>query len=182
MRHIIVAFVVTGAVASGVAGCGPNLYGYARHYEPLDEEEALANSPDPTYLEVQRDPAAFSDVTIGWFGVVREAIPQDDGTTLVRMSQRVHQERHLCFERSESTCRVTVSERDSGPFSVRVRLQPGSDSEGTNRVQRESLLRIYGRVTGDYDENGGPFLSVQYYRHWPRGQWVDTSQQAVMRR
>jgi len=177
------AFAVAILLAASFAGCGPNLYGYARYYQPLDDAEAaLSGAPEPTYLDVQRDPAAFSSRTIGWFGVVREVVPQDDGTMLVRMSQRPHQERNLCSARSEDTCRVTVSERDSGPFSVRVRLRTGGDSEGENRVQRESLLKIYGRVTSDYDEDGGPFLSVEYYRHWPRGQWVDTSQQAVMRR
>jgi len=178
VRTVLVAIVA----ALGLAGCGANTWGYARYYEPLDDEESFSNAPEPIYLDVQRDPAAYSTSPIGWFGVVREVIPQDDGTVLVRMNQRAHVDRHLCFERSEDTCRVTVSERSGGPFSARVQLRGGTDSEGTNQVQRESLLRIYGRVTGDYDEDGGPFLSVEYYRHWPRGQWVDTSQQAVMRR
>lgn len=164
-------------------GCGAGQYGYARYYEPLDEEQSLAEAAiEATYTDVLRDPASFQNVLIGWFGVVKEAVVQDDGSVLVRMSQRVHQQRHLCADRSDGSCRVTVSERDSGPFSVRVRLRPGADSEGENRVQRESLLKIYGYVTGDYDADGGPFLSVEYYRHWPRGQYVDTTAQAIMRR
>ncbi|MDI7269329.1 MAG: hypothetical protein QME96_15170 [Myxococcota bacterium] len=164
------------------AACGAGRYGYARYYEPLDDEAPFAGAPEPTYLDVQRDPAGFSGRLIGWFGVVREAIPQDDGTVLVRMSQRVHQHRHLCSGRSDGTCRVTVSERPGGSFAVRVRLRPGPDSEGVNRLQWESLLKIYGRVTGEYDADGGPILEVEYYRHWPRGQWVDTTAQVTMRR
>lgn len=165
------------------AGCGANLYGYARQYEPLeDEAPLLAQAIQPPFVDLQRDPASFQGRLIGWFGVVREVVPQDDGTVLVRMSQRAHVERHLCSDRSDSSCRVTVSERHAGDFSVRVRLHPGADCEGENRVQRESLLRVYGYPTGDYDVNGGPFLGVEYYRHWPRGQYVDTTSQYTMRR
>lgn len=166
-----------------VVGCGSNVYGYARQYEPLGEEAAFfAGAVQPPFVELQRDPASFEGRLIAWFGVVREAVAQDDGTMLVRMSQRAHIDRHLCADRSDSSCRVTVSERHAGDFSVRVRLRPGSDTEGTNRVQRESLIRIYGYPTGEYDVNGGPFLGVEYYRHWPRGQYVDTTAQFLMRR
>jgi len=164
-------------------GCGSNPYGYARYYVPLDEEEAYAaQAVEPPYTDVVRDPSGFADTLIGWFGVVREVVPQEDGSVLLRMSQRPHIERHLCAERSESSCRVTVSERDAGPFSVRLRLRSGPDSEGANRVQRESLIKVYGRPTGEYDSTGGPFLTVDYYRHWPRGQYLDTTAQALMRR
>lgn len=164
-------------------GCGGNPYGYARYYVPLDEEAAYAEQAvEPPYTDVVRDPGAYANVQIGWFGVVQEVVPQEDGSVLLRMSQRPHIERHLCSERSESSCRVTISERGAGPFSVRVRLRPGPDTEGANRVQRESLIKVYGRAGGDYDATGGPLLSVDYYRHWPRGQYLDTTAQALMRR
>ena len=164
-------------------GCGGNIYGYGRYYIPLDEEDSYAASAlEPPYTDVVRDPGGFADQTIGWFGVVREVVRQDDGTVLVRMSQRPHVERHLCSARSDDSCRVTVSERDAGPFSVRMRLHAGADSEGENRIQWESLLKIYGRPSGDYDSTGGPLLTVDFYRHWPRGQYVDTTASAIMRR
>lgn len=166
-----------------IPGCGANPYGYARYYEPLDDEEFFARQAvEPPYTEVVRDPGSFADVLIGWFGVVREVIPQEDRSILVRMSQRPHVERHLCAERSESSCRVTVSERDAGSFSVRLRLPPGAESQRVPRIRRDSLLKIYGRPTGEYDTTGGPFLSVEYYRHWPRGQYVDTTARSLMRR
>jgi hypothetical protein len=65
---------------------------------------------------------------------------------------------------------------------VRLRLHPGVDTEGVNRVQRESLLKIYGKPSGEYDSTGGPILAVDFYRHWPRGQYVDTTAQGLMRR
>ncbi len=164
-------------------GCAGNPYGYARTYLPLDDEASYAaQAIEPPYGDVQRDPGSFGDRLIGWFGVVQDVASQDDGTVLVRMSQRPHVDRQLCSGRSDDSCRVTVSERDLGPFSVRVRLRSGADSEGENRVQRESLLKIYGKPSGDYDTTGGPFLTVEYYRHWPRGQYVDTTAQTLMRR
>jgi hypothetical protein len=164
-------------------GCGGNPYGYARYYVPLSEEETYAEQAvEPIYTDLVRDPGAFANQTIGWFGVVSEVVPQEDGSMLVRMGQRPHVERHLCSARADDSCRVTISERDSGPFSVRLRLQPGTDSEGVNRVQRESLLKIYGKPGGEYDSTGGPFLTVEFYRHWPRGQYVDTTAQGLMRR
>ncbi|MBI5500749.1 MAG: hypothetical protein HY907_10945 [Deltaproteobacteria bacterium] len=178
MRRTTPAILLLAAL-----GCGGNPYGYARYYIPFGEEDTYAAAAiEPPYTDVVRDPGAFADETLGWFGVVREVLPQDDGSVLVRMSQRPHVERHLCSARSEDSCRVTVSERDAGPFSVRLRLRPGPDSEGENRVQWESLLKIYGRPGGDYDSTGGPLLDVDYYRHWPRGQYVDTTASPVMRR
>jgi len=172
-----------GLLLLAVLGCGGNPYGYARYYEPADDEETYAaQAVEPTYTDVLRDPGGYGSLLIGWFGVVREVVPQEDGSVLIRMSQRPHVERHLCSSRSDSSCRVTVSERDAGPFAVRLRLHTGSDTEGENRVQRESLLKIYGRPSGDYDSTGGPFLSVDFYRHWPRGQYLDTTAQSVMRR
>jgi hypothetical protein len=177
-RRLLAAFVLPALL-----GCGGNPYGYAHYYLPLDDEESYAaRAVEPPYTDVVRDPGAFTEQTIGWFGVVREVVPQEDGSVLVRMSQRPHIDRHLCSGRSDDSCRVTISERDAGPFSVRLRLRPGGDAEGVNRVQRESLLKIYGRPSGDYDSTGGPILSVDYYRHWPRGQYLDTTAQALMRR
>ena len=54
---------------------------------------------------------------------------------------------------------------------------------GENRVQVNSLLRVYGTVIqGEYDREGGPILQGQYYRHWPRGEYVTSANASAMRR
>ena len=164
-----------------VAGCGGNLYGYARTYSPLSEEEEFYESAQsPPYADVKRDPAAFSKVRVGWFGVVKE-VRAEGGKTFVTMSHRAHQDRHLCSDLEEDTCRVTVQERSEGDFSAIVTFR-AEDASGQNRVQVNSLLRVYGSPNGDYDASGGPVLVAEYYRHWPRGQYVTTAARGSMRR
>jgi hypothetical protein len=164
-----------------LAGCGGNIYGYSRTYEPLsDEEDFYESASAPTYEEVKRDPAEFRAQRIGWFGIVKE-LRREGRKTVVSMSHRAHVDRHLCSDMEADTCRVTVQERSEGDFSAIVRLQP-DDAGGQNRVQINSLLRIYGKPNGDYDASGGPVLVAEYYRHWPRGQYVTTAARGSMRR
>ncbi len=37
-------------------------------------------------------------------------------------------------------------------------------------------------VQGEYDDQGGPVLQAQYYRHWPRGEYVTTANVGALRR
>jgi hypothetical protein len=77
---------------------------------------------------------------------------------------------------------VTVNARDGGPFTVVLTLRP-ADGTGEQRVQRGSLLRVFGTLeVGSYDAQGGPVLRGVWYRHWPRGEYVTTASAAVMRR
>jgi len=163
------------------SGCGGNIYGYSRTYEPLSEEAPFYESGEsPAYADVRRDPADFGAKRIAWFGVVKQLRAQG-GKTLVSLSHRAHWERHLCSDMETETCRVTVQERTEGDFSALVSLRP-DDAGGQNRVQVNSLLRVYGKPNGEYDASGGPILVGDYYRHWPRGQYVTTAARSHMRR
>jgi hypothetical protein len=174
--HLAVLVVALG-------GCTPGgQYGYADHYIPLREERAhLAQAQEAVFNEVRTDPMTFQNRVFSWFGVVEQIQPGEAGASLVRLSYRNHQERHLCTEEERNTCRVTVSQASSGTFTAQVTLRPG-DAAGQNRVAPGSLLRVYCQVTGEYDAEGGPLLRCDYYRHWPRGQWAHTGMRGQMRR
>jgi hypothetical protein len=179
MRRIpfIIAFTILAAA------CGGPQYGYARTYEPLSDEEVFHQKAETvSYEELRRDPNAYVRRLIGWFGVVTEAKTDPaTGETRAAMELRFHQKRHLCADQFESSCRVTVSERSAGPFTAVVKLRP-EDKEGKDRVYRGSLLKVYGSPDGDFDDEGGPIIRAQYYRHWPRGTYVTTASTGVMRR
>jgi len=167
--------------ALGCAGAGP--FGHARTYVPLAEEETrAASAEEAVYDEVRRMPDGFQGRTLAFFGVVEAVEAGDGGTMRLSLQQRTHQERHLCEDDSERSCRVTVNARDGGPFTAVLTLRPG-DRDGEQRVQRGSLVRVFGTLeVGSYDAQGGPVLRGVWYRHWPRGEYVTTASAAVMRR
>jgi hypothetical protein len=165
------------------AGCyDAGLYGYDTHYVPLDAEEALhEHAVEAVFNDVRTDPNDFAGQLVGWFGAVEGLAEANDGATVVRLGFRAHQERHLCASEERGSCRVTVSQASSGSFSARLRLR-AADASGQNRVAAGSLLRVYCRVTGEFDAEGGPLLECEDYRHWPRGQWAHTGMRGEMRR
>ncbi len=168
-----------------LVGCyDPGPYGYDRLYVPSNAEQAYVESArQPAYNEVRSDPVRFENQVIAWFGVVTDVTPPARGSdvTVVKLSHRIHQERHLCTDMERETCRVTVSDRSEGPFTIRIRMRP-EDVRGRNRMQQGSMVRVYGTVTGDYDADGGPILETRLYRHWPRGQYVTAQARRDMRR
>ncbi|TAK33078.1 MAG: hypothetical protein EPO40_00915 [Myxococcaceae bacterium] len=178
---VLPGLVFLGLLAEGCASAGR--YGYARTYVPLDEEATMASrAEEPVYDEIRRAPEPYRGRLVSFFGVVRSVERGEGGGWRLALQVRTHQERHLCEEDSESTCRVTVSARDGGPFTAVVTLRP-EDLDGENRLQTNSLVRVFGTVTpGEYDAEGGPVVQVQYYRHWPRGQYVTTASADSMRR
>lgn len=181
MRHVVMSAVLFGIAASAV-GCGSNRYGYAPEYVPLSEEEPyLERGHAYSYEEVRRNPMAYEHATVAWFGIVTDTQPAEDGMTRVAMELHFHQPRHLCADQFDSSCRVTVSEKQGGPFTAVLTLRP-EDREGKDRVYAGSLLKIYGTPAVEYDERGGPVLKTQYYRHWPRGTYVETGRRINMRR
>lgn len=172
-----------GAAFSACSGGGR--YGYSRSYSPLSDESdwlERANN-DAVYDEVRRMPEQYRGQVLSFFGVVTSVDLRSSGATVrVAMQIRTHQERHLCEEESDSSCRVTVSARDGGPFTAVLQLR-ADDTQGENRVQVNSLLRVFGTLApGEYDDQGGPVLNVQYYRHWPRGEYVTTAAASALRR
>ena len=165
-----------------LAACGGGgQYGFTREYEPLSDEDDYAEREQRVpYEDIRRDPEDYRSSLIGWFGVVTEVDSSGERAT-VRMTHRIHQARHLCADERESSCRVTVSDRQSGPFTARVALS-AEDRNGQERVWTGSLLRVYGHPTGEFDEDGGPVIDAEWYRHWPRGKYVTTGAAASMRR
>jgi len=183
-RGALTLSVTLALALAGVACGGGNPYGYARTYQPLDAEKTYyGETRRVSFEEVQRDPASYQGMPLGWFGVVEdvELLDPESGRVLVAMSFRTHRDRHLCADQRESSCRVTVSEASSGPFSAVVTLSP-AEREGELRVWRGSLLKVYGEPTGDYDARGGPILDADLHRHWPYGTYRTTASAGSMRR
>ena len=165
-----------------LTACGGNQYSYSRTYEPLSDEETwLEQAAEVSYEEARRDPEGHRRQLLSWFGVVQAVKPVDDGRHLVEMNLRFHQPRPLCADHSDKSCRVTVSEKRRGQFSARVHLRV-DDTTGRRRVGPGSLVRVYGKVSGDFDKMGGPILEAEYYRQWPHGTYVTTGARAAMRR
>lgn len=173
-------WIILGALI--VVGCGGGgQYGFTRTYEPQDEEEPFMEQEAQavSYEDVKRDPAQFRSSTIGWFGVVTAV--EGSGTVRVAMTHRIHQDRHLCGDETAGSCRVTVSDRQSGPFTAILELRP-EDRDGQDRLWVGSLVKVYGSPNGEFDAQGGPVIQARWYRHWPRGYYVTTSAAASMRR
>lgn len=170
-------------LALSTASCGAsNPYGYGRQYTPLDAEEPYyERAIDVSYEEVRRDPSSFNGRMVGWFGVVKGAKRLANGDVQLALDLRFHQPRHLCTDQFESSCKVTISDRDGGPFSTSLRLR-SDDESGAERLNVGSLVRVYGVATGEFDERGGPVIQTQYYRHWPHGAYVTTAGAGSMRR
>lgn len=166
-----------------LAACASNPYGYAPEYVPLSDEESYAETAvEQSYEDVRRDPSSYDKTLVSWFGIVERVAPiGKSGEMRVSLNLRFHQPRHLCTDQFDSSCRVTISEKEGGPFSALLTLRP-EDQSGKDRVYTGSLVRVYGRAVPDYDERGGPILKAEYYRHWPRATYVTTGRRVNMRR
>jgi hypothetical protein len=171
------------AVLAPAAGCASNPYGYAPEYVPLSDEEPYQERGMALgYEDVRRDPVSYKDKMLAWFGVVQDVqpLPGKDAVK-VALELRFHQDRHLCTDQFDSSCRVTISEKAGGPWTAILTLRP-EDREGRDRVHSGSLLKVYGKALPDYDDRGGPILQAEYYRHWPLGTYVNTARSTNMRR
>ena len=175
MRRLLSILVLCSA-------CGGNPYGYAPEYEPLSDEEPYSERGLAlSYEEVRRDPASQQSRTLAWFGMVEGVKPVVGGDqVMVTMQLVFHQPRHLCTDQFDSSCRVTISEKEGGPWSAL--LTPKAEHRaGKDRINAGSLLKVYGRVGTEYDERGGPIVTAEYYRHWPHGTYVNTRRAGNMR-
>lgn len=167
-----------------LAACGGSgLYNFARTYEPLKAERShmSATETQVAFEDVKRDPNGFKNAEVGWFGVVTSFSDLDDGRQRLGLSLRAHQPRHLCSDNREASCRVTVSEKSLGNFTVDLKLAP-EELNGKDRVWIGSLLKVYGTPTGEYDEEGALVLKETYHRHFPRDTYVTTANRDSMRR
>lgn len=183
MRNRRLSFVLDVLfVLAASVGCGGNPYGYAPEYQTLSEEAPHnERATELSYEEVRRDPEGHQDRTLGWFGVVTAFKQEPDGKARIGLSLRFHQERHLCAGPTDDTCRVTISERSGGPFTAVINVR-AEDLVGSTRLNVGSLVRLYGRVNGDLDDEGGPIVLADYYRYWPHGAYVTTASRNSMRR
>lgn len=175
------------------SACGAGPYGFSRYYEPLDAEEPYhEKSRDVPYGVVAARPFDYQDTLLAWFGIVEGIEPMKDGRFLVRLSHHKHKDRHLCFDETSSSCRVTVHFKSSGNFSVAMHLNPEDMVPGLNKIQPGTLMRVFGKVRcweegkGNYkcnfDEKGGLMLQGVYYRQWPARYYSTTRAAGSMRR
>jgi hypothetical protein len=178
MRNVIVALL-----ALFLLSCGAGKYGYDVKYKPIKAEKKwMKKATEINYEEIRRDPMQYADATLGWFGVVEEVLSEQGGTFTLLCQYRTHQKRHLCEDKFDKrTCRVTVSKKSPGTFTTTIKAEDEADIMGKNKIQTKSLVKIYGNATGDYDDEGGPVVETHWFRHWPPGQYVDTSAASFMR-
>lgn len=157
-------------------------YGYSRTYSPLDaEEEAAEGARELDPVMVERTPEDWRDVTISVFGVVKARKEAPGGNAAITLGMRTLAERNLCDDADEDTCRVTVGEREHAVVHVIVKLS-GEDDIGRYSVAPGSLLRVLGRLTDEVGPDGAKVITAKYHRHWPRGEYVTSSDASHMRR
>jgi len=163
----------------GCHSAGP--YGYSRAYSPLDAEQDAAEGAreyDPVMAE--RDKADWKKQKLSVFGLVGKRSAGPGGTAYVTLSVRTLEQRNLCEELDEATCRVTVGEREFAVVHALLKLSPADDL-GEKSIGRGSLVRVLGRLTDEVDpDDGTPVIKAEYYRHWPRNFFVTTASRPDM--
>jgi hypothetical protein len=153
------------AVLVTLASCrsgGP--YGYSRVYTATsDETQAVGGKGELDPRSIQRQRGYWA------FGVVTHRAPGPGGAAYVALSLRALQPQNHCQTRDEDSCRVTVSDRETGRAHALVTLV-AEDDIGERSVGLGSLVRVVGSVSEDVDPtDGSPILRAAFYRHWPRG-------------
>jgi len=167
-----------------LAGChSPGLYGHARVYSPLsDEEAAVARAKEYDPVMAQRTPDEWKGKAVTLFGVVKTRHPGPGGNADLTLSVRALEPRNLCDTSDEDTCRVTVSDREHAVVHALARLS-GDDDIGPKSVGAGSLVRIVGTLSDSVDpDDGAQVVRVTYVRHWPRDFYVLTTDREHMRR
>lgn len=158
-------------------------YGYSRTYAPLSaEEEAAAGTRELDPVMAERVPREWKRTRVSVFGVVLERADTAGGAADLTLSMRTLSERNLCDAAEEATCRVTVTPHEHARVHAITKLRP-SDVSGARGLQAGSLVRVIGRLAaGPAAGDGTLVLEVEYYRHWPRGEYVTTLDSDHMRR
>jgi len=167
-----------------LAGCySPGEYGYSRTYTPLDAEESAAeNAKEYDPVMAQRLPHEWKGKTVSVFGIVKSRSQGPAGTADLALGVHSLAQRNLCEEPDESTCRVTVSEREYAVVHALVKLS-GQDEIGKDSVGPGSLVRVVGVVGEEVGKDDGtPVIRARYYRHWPEEFFVTTEARSYMLR
>jgi hypothetical protein len=172
------------------AACSGGRWNFARTYYPGSGEKAYYKQAiTPPFLNVNKTPEDFENETISWFGIVKKVETSDDGHYILTLSHHTHQPRHLCETESNESCRVTVNAKSAGDFSILLTIKPEDIAPGTERLQKQSLLHIYGQVrcrksegktVCDRDDSGNLFLNGLFYRYWPKRYYVTTLASSTM--
>jgi hypothetical protein len=177
--RLLVPALVSLALLAGCSSGGP--YGYSRTYSPLSAEGDAAEGAreyDPVMAE--RDKAEWKKANVSVFGIVTKRAEGSAGMAYVTLSVRTREERNLCEQLDEETCRVTVSQQEFAIVHALLKLSP-SDDIGDKSLNRGSLVRVLGKLTDDVDQDDGtPVLKADYYRHWPRNFFVTTASRPDM--
>lgn len=156
------------ALVIACGGAGP--YGHAPNYAPLaDEAQALEGSREYDPVMFQRQPDEWRKSAVSLFGIVTKRTPGPSGAAEIVVSIRRLEPRNLCENmRDDSSCLVTVSDREFGVVHALVTLHP-EDEVGEKSVGLGSLVRIVATSNGELAAgDGAAVLRARYYRHWPR--------------
>lgn len=184
MTRCTLALLVAVPTAASLAGChGPGPYGHSATYAPTsDEESAVAGVRDYDPVMAAREPEAWRRSKVSLFGVVTSRAPGAGGQGYLTLSVRKLETRNLCSNgNDESSCRVTVSDRDFGVLHALVPLR-AEDDMGEQAVGIGSLVRLVGTLGEDVDSgDGAPVLRASYCRHWPRHYYVTKAAAEQMR-
>ena len=179
MKHALTA----ATLALALTACGAGPYGHSPRYIPASgEPKAVAGARDYDPVMFARQPDEWRKSNVMLFGIVTSRTAGPGGGSYLTLSVRRLEPRNLCDSmHDDDSCRVTVSDADSGVVHVLVKLT-GEDDVGEHSVGGGSLLRVVGRFGEDIDPNdGGPVLRAAWYRHWPRYFFVTRAAGRVMR-
>jgi hypothetical protein len=170
---IAAALALLVAPLASCHAAGP--YGHAKVYAPTaDEERAVDGNEEYDALLAERAVDRLKGRKAWAFGVVTSRGSGPDGSAYVALSLRSLQARNVCKSTDESSCRVTVGEREMARVHALMALA-AEDDMGQDSVGLGSLLRIVGTVSQDLDPSDGtPVLRATFYRHWPRGSYATT--------
>lgn len=156
------AIVVVASTLMSCRSAGP--YGYSRTYATTsDEAHAVAGKPEFEARNATRGSTSWL------FAVVTHRAAGPGGAAYLGLSLRALSPQNQCPSSDEDSCRVTVSDHETGRAHALLVLG-AEDDLGEKSIGIGSLVRVVGTVTQDVDPSDGtPVLRASFYRHWPRG-------------
>src|SRR5260221_14686058 len=119
----------------------------------------------------RRQPEEGAKKQVSVFGIAVEGTDGAKGALALVVTVRILENRNLCEDASEDSCRTTVSEHEFDRMRVSIKNATPDDELGEHSIGVGSLVRVVGKVEKG---EGGLVLDAGYYRHWPRGFFVTT--------